>query len=99
MNTDAKTAADIINIVAASFELKPAEITGNSQDGRLSLARHLAIMIIYNKTEFTHADISVIFGKKVTSTVSKSISAARRAMETNLMINDVMEKIQPTIKL
>jgi chromosomal replication initiation ATPase DnaA len=88
--TDINTATEIIKITATAFGVKPADITGPSRVGNLPLARHMAIKAIYGKTAFGQFEIAQIFGKKVVSSISKAISAAKRAEELNRMMNEVL---------
>ena len=88
---------DLIGIVADFYSISVDDITGNKRNGKIVLARQIAMYILKSKYGLAYKKIGTFFGGKDHSTVMSSVEKIENEIKVNadvkLAIDTIIKKI------
>ena len=88
----------IINIVAEYYSLTPSQITGPSREGKITMARHVAMYLIRSILDVPFTKIGFIFGGKDHSTVMSGVNKVEKELKTNSNLETAISEIRSQLK-
>jgi chromosomal replication initiator protein len=89
----ALTATSILDAVAAYFQISPDSLTGRSRDHRVTLARHIAIYLVREKTNCGLSDIGRLLGGREHSTILRAHQRVASMLSTDPSIKQSINEI------
>lgn len=88
----------IINVVADYYNLTPSQVTGPSREGKLTMARHIAMYLIRTMLDVPFTKIGYIFGGKDHSTVMSGVNKVEKSLKTNELYQTAISEIKERLK-
>ena len=88
----------IINVVADYYSLTPSQVTGNSREGKIALARHVSMYLIRSMLDIPFTRIGMIFGGKDHSTVMSGVEKVERELKTNSNLQEAITELKKRLK-
>ena len=93
-NRNSLTHNGIINTVARNFSVSPNDITGKSRDKKITLARHIAIMLCRELLGLSLPQVGRLFGNRDHSSVIHSIKKINHLQDSDKHMHSEVEKIR-----
>lgn len=87
------TIENIINEVARTFNVSPADLRSDKRNANISNARQVAIYIVHEVTSLSYKAIGVEFGNKHYSTIIYALNEINRKMEVNMQLKATIDDI------
>ncbi|MBI4296354.1 MAG: chromosomal replication initiator protein DnaA [Chloroflexi bacterium] len=87
----------IIDAVASSYELTTDDIIGKKRDKETALARHVAIYLLKEATNFSLAQIGQELGGRNPSTITRAYDKITADIETNPILHRKVREIEQKI--
>lgn len=88
----------IVNVVAEYYNKTPSQITGQSRQGDIALARHVAMYLIRSMLDVPFTRIGMMFGGKDHSTVMNGVSKVENSLKTNTNLQKAISEIKTLLK-
>ena len=88
----------IINVVADYYGLTPSQITGPSREGKVAMARHVAMYLIRLLLDVPFTKIGYMFGGKDHSTVMSGVNKVEKSLKTNTLMQTAVSEIKSQLK-
>ncbi len=88
----------IINVVADYYSLTPSQVTGNSREGKIALARHVSMYLIRTMLDIPFTRIGMIFGGKDHSTVMSGVDRVEKELKTNSNLQEAINELKKRLK-
>ena len=88
----------IVNVVAEYYNKTPSQITGQSRQGDIALARHVAMYLIRSMLDVPFTRIGMMFGGKDHSTVMNGVSKVENSLKTNTNLQKAISEIKTILK-
>ena len=88
----------IINVVAEYYGKTPSQITGQSRQGDIALARHVAMYLIRTMLDVPFTRIGIMFGGKDHSTVMNGVTKVENSLKTNSNLQSDVNEIKNLLK-
>lgn len=88
----------IINTVADYYNLTPSQITGQSREGKIALARHIAMYLIKKLMDLPFTRIGMMFGGKDHSTVMSGVEKVENSIKTNTSLEQAINELKTQLK-
>ena len=88
----------IINVVADYYGLTPSQITGPSREGKVAMARHVAMYLIRLLLDVPFTKIGFMFGGKDHSTVMSGVNKVEKSLKTNTLMQTAVSEIKSQLK-
>jgi chromosomal replication initiator protein len=89
---------DIQKIVAAHFNITAADIRGRKRQKNIVNARHIAVYIARELTEYSYVELGSYFGGKDHSTIIHSISVIQEAIKLDPQMENTVTKLIRDVK-
>lgn len=91
------TIENIINEVARTFNVSPADIRSEKRSANISQARQVAIYLIHEVTDLSLSAIGAEFSNKHYSTIIYAIQEMKKKLETNMSLKATVDDILKNI--
>ena len=88
----------IVNVVAEYYGLTPSQITGPSREGKIAMARHVAMYLIRSMLDVPFTKIGIMFGGKDHSTVMSGVTKVEKSLKTNDSLSSAVSEIKSQLK-
>ena len=88
----------IINVVAEYYNLTTNQLTGQSRQGNVALARHIAMYLIKKMLDLPFTRIGLLFGGKDHSTVMNGVEKVENSLKTNTSLQTAINEIKTQLK-
>lgn len=88
----------IINVAADYYGLTPSQITGPSREGKVAMARHVAMYLIRLLLDVPFTKIGYMFGGKDHSTVMSGVNKVEKSLKTNTLMQTAVSEIKSQLK-
>lgn len=88
----------ILNVVADYYNLSTSQLTGQSRQGNVALARHIAMYLIKKLIDLPYTRIGLIFGGKDHSTVMNGVEKVENSLKTNTSLQTAINEIKAQLK-
>lgn len=88
----------IINVVSDYYGVTPSQMTGPTREGKVTMARHVAMYLIRSMLDVPFTKIGIIFGGKDHSTVMSGVTKVEKSLKTNTLMQTAVSEIKSQLK-
>lgn len=88
----------IIGVVADYYNLTPSQVTGNSRQLQIALARHIAMYLIRITLDVPFTKIGMTFGGKDHSTVMSGVEKVEKELKINTDLQEAIAELKRRLK-
>ena len=88
----------IINVVSDYYGVTPSQMTGPTREGKVTMARHVAMYLIRSMLDVPFTKIGIIFGGKDHSTVMSGVTKVEKSLKTNTLMQTAISEIKSQLK-
>ena len=88
----------IINVVSDYYGITPSQMTGPTREGKVTMARHVAMYLIRSMLDVPFTKIGIIFGGKDHSTVMSGVTKVEKSLKTNTLMQTAVSEIKSQLK-
>lgn len=88
----------ILTVVADYYNLSVNQLTGQSREGKIALARHIAMYLIKKMLDVPYTRIGLMFGGKDHSTVMSGVEKVENSIKTNTALEQAIGEIKSQLK-
>ncbi len=88
----------ILTVVADYYNLTTNQLIGQSREGRIAMARHIAMYLIKKMLDLPYTRIGMMFGGKDHSTVMSGVVKVENSLKTNTALEQAIGEIKSQLK-
>lgn len=88
----------IIEVVSDYYNITPSQLQGTSRQGKIAMARHIAMYLIRKMLDTSYQKIGMIFGGKDHSTVISGVEKVEKELEINTALETAINDIKNQLK-
>ena len=88
----------IIDVVSDYYNLTPSQVTGNSRQGQIALARHISMYLIRTMLDVPFTKIGYTFGGKDHSTVMSGVEKVEKELKINSNLQEAINELKKRLK-
>lgn len=88
----------IISVVADYYNLTPSQVTGNSRQGQIALARHISMYLIRSMLDVPFTKIGMTFGGKDHSTVMNGVAKVENESKIKKTLQEALVELKKRLK-